>query len=197
MSDPRVEAYARLLVERSIDPRPGAQVLVSTTTNARPLAEELSRQLARRGAYALTRMSVGAAYPVDAAWIGAAPSELAGGPRPARAGGGRSRRRTRSTCSRPTTRPSTRTSRPSSGGPCARSSWRTGCRAARAARPRSAATSPARGSPARLASRSPSTRTSSTPPACATGTPRARGCVPSSSASTLPRRFASSARVPI
>ena len=82
MSDPRVEAYARLLVERSIDPRPGAQVLVSTTTNARPLAEELSRQLARRGAYALTRMSVGGAYPVDAAWIGAAPSELAAGPAP-------------------------------------------------------------------------------------------------------------------
>ena len=47
MSDPRVEAYARLLVERSIDPRPGGQVLVSTTTDARPLAEELSRQLAR------------------------------------------------------------------------------------------------------------------------------------------------------
>src|ERR671919_387363 len=79
MSDPRVEAYARLLVDRSIDPAPGWHVLVATTTNARTLAEELSRQLAARGAYALTRIHFGAAYPLDPAWIAAAPGELAGG----------------------------------------------------------------------------------------------------------------------
>ena len=39
MPDPRLEAYARLLVERCIDPQPGWHVLVATTTEARPLAE--------------------------------------------------------------------------------------------------------------------------------------------------------------
>jgi aminopeptidase len=77
MTDPRVEAYARLLVERSIDPQPGAQVLVATTTAARPLAEQLSRELARRGAYALTRIAFGGLYPLDVAWVESAPPELA------------------------------------------------------------------------------------------------------------------------
>ena len=76
MTDPRVREYARLLVGRSIDPRPGAQVLVATTTEARPLAEELSRELARRGAYALTRIAFGGVYPLDVAWAEEAPSEL-------------------------------------------------------------------------------------------------------------------------
>jgi aminopeptidase len=75
--DPRLAAYARLLVERCIDPRPGWQVLVQTTSVARPLAEELSRLLAERGAYALTRITFGAPWPVDLDWIEAAPRELA------------------------------------------------------------------------------------------------------------------------
>lgn len=75
--DPRVTAYARLLVERCIDPEPGWQVLVAATTEARPVARELSRLLAERGAYALTRISFGAAFPVDLDWIAAAPDELA------------------------------------------------------------------------------------------------------------------------
>ena len=75
--DPRLEAYARLLVERSIAPEPGWHVLVVTTTEARPLAEELSRQLARRGAYALPRISFGGAYPLDVAWVAAAEPGLA------------------------------------------------------------------------------------------------------------------------
>lgn len=77
MLDPRVTAYARLLVERCIDPQPGWQVLVATTTEARPVARELSRLLAERGAYALTRIAFGAAFPVDLDWIAAAPQELA------------------------------------------------------------------------------------------------------------------------
>ena len=76
MSDPRGEAYARLLVDRSIGAQPGWHVLVVTTAEARPLAEELSRQLARRGAYALPRISFGGVTPVDLAWIEAAPAEL-------------------------------------------------------------------------------------------------------------------------
>jgi aminopeptidase len=76
VTDPRVREYARLLVGRSIDPQPGAQVLVATTTEARPLAEELSRELARRGAYALTRIAFGGLYPLDVAWAEEAPAEL-------------------------------------------------------------------------------------------------------------------------
>jgi aminopeptidase len=73
MIDPRVEAYARLLVERSIGAQPGWQVLVAATTEARPVAEEVSRQLGGLGAYALSRISFGGMYPIDAAWARAAP----------------------------------------------------------------------------------------------------------------------------
>ena len=41
------------------------------------LAQELSRLLAARGAYALTRVHFGAAFPVDRDWLVAAPPELA------------------------------------------------------------------------------------------------------------------------
>lgn len=77
MIDQRLEAYARLLVDRCIGAGPGAQVLVATTSDARPLAECLSHELARRGAYALTRIHFGGVYPLDAAWIRVAPPELA------------------------------------------------------------------------------------------------------------------------
>jgi aminopeptidase len=77
VTDARLLRYAELLVGRCIDPEPGWHVLVATTTEARPLAEELSRQLARRGAYALPRIAFGAVYPLDTAWISAAPPELA------------------------------------------------------------------------------------------------------------------------
>jgi aminopeptidase len=76
--DPRLAAYAQLLVDRCIDPQPGWQVLVQTTTVGRPLAQQLSGLLAQRGAYALTRLSFGAPWPVDLDWIEAAPPELAG-----------------------------------------------------------------------------------------------------------------------
>jgi aminopeptidase len=74
--DARVTAYARLLVERCIDPRPGWQVLVATTTEARPVARELSRLLAERRAYALTRIAFGPSFPADLDWIAAAPPGL-------------------------------------------------------------------------------------------------------------------------
>ncbi len=77
MADERVTAYAELLVDRCIDPQPGWQVLVATTTEARPVAQELSRLLAERGAYALTRIAFGAAFPTDLDWIGAAAPEFA------------------------------------------------------------------------------------------------------------------------
>ena len=55
--DPRVTEYARLLVERSLDVQPGWQVLIRTQPDARPVAEELIRLIAARGAYPLLRMN--------------------------------------------------------------------------------------------------------------------------------------------
>ena len=78
MTDERVEAYADLLLDYSLGVQAGWQVLVATTTEARPLAEALSRGLARRGAYSLRRIDFGAPFPLDLDWIEAAPPELAG-----------------------------------------------------------------------------------------------------------------------
>jgi aminopeptidase len=77
VADPRVEAYADLLLDYSLGVQRGWQVLVATTTEARPLAGALSRGLARRGAYALRRIDFGAPFPVDLDWIEAASPELA------------------------------------------------------------------------------------------------------------------------
>jgi aminopeptidase len=80
MRDPRLEQYARVLVETCIDVQPGWQVVVSASPLARPLVEEVSRQLARRGAYAVLRLSL--AGGPNAAWIQEAPPELLDGPPP-------------------------------------------------------------------------------------------------------------------
>ena len=56
--DPRVEAYAKLLVETCVDVQPGWQVLVTGSYLARPLLEEVSRQVGRRGAYAIQRANL-------------------------------------------------------------------------------------------------------------------------------------------
>ena len=50
MPDPRIEQYARILVETCLDVQPGWQVLVTSGPLARPLIEEVSRLIARRGA---------------------------------------------------------------------------------------------------------------------------------------------------
>jgi aminopeptidase len=77
LTDPRVEAYARLLVERCVDVQPGWQVGVSSGPLARPLVVEVIRLIARRGAYALPRMSVTESLlPRDATWAAEAPEEL-------------------------------------------------------------------------------------------------------------------------
>lgn len=56
MEDPRLEDYARLLVETCVGVQPGWQVLVAGTPLARPLIDEITRQIARKGAYALIRL---------------------------------------------------------------------------------------------------------------------------------------------
>ena len=75
MGDPRVEQYAKLLVERSLNVQPGWQVLIRTTPLARPLVEEVTRLIAGRGAYALLRMNW-TLFPIDNVWAAAAPEAL-------------------------------------------------------------------------------------------------------------------------
>jgi aminopeptidase len=70
--DPRIEAYARILVD-CIDPQPGWQVSVRSQPPARQLIEEISRELARRGARALVRLAFD---PYGGPFLRYAPMEL-------------------------------------------------------------------------------------------------------------------------
>jgi len=67
--DPRVEQYARLIVERSLDVRPGWQVLVRSTPLAKPLLSELVRLIARRGHPVHERTAPTLAELTGYAWI--------------------------------------------------------------------------------------------------------------------------------
>jgi aminopeptidase len=72
--DPRDEQYARLLVETCVDVQPGWQVLVNGTSPlAEPLVDEVVRQVARRGAYALVRYG---GLVTTRTWLREAPREL-------------------------------------------------------------------------------------------------------------------------
>ena len=73
--EPRVTAYAELLVERCLDVQPGWQVLIRSQPAARPALEELMGLIARRGAYPLLRMNF-SLWPTDEVWFETAPDEL-------------------------------------------------------------------------------------------------------------------------
>jgi aminopeptidase len=75
VNDPRVEQYAKLLVETCVDVQPGWQVLVTGGVLARPLLEAVSREVARRGAYAIQRPSL-AGSGINLPWALEAPEEL-------------------------------------------------------------------------------------------------------------------------
>jgi aminopeptidase len=75
MADARLEAYARLLVERCVDVQPGWQVIVSSSPLARPLVDEVLRAIGRRGAYGLLRLELAG---LDEIWLKEAPLELVG-----------------------------------------------------------------------------------------------------------------------
>lgn len=57
MRDPRMDEYARLLVERSVAIQPGWQVSVRGTPLARPLIEAVIERIARIGAYPILQLS--------------------------------------------------------------------------------------------------------------------------------------------
>jgi aminopeptidase len=74
LHDPRVERYASLLLDTCIRVQPGWQVLVAGSFHARPLLEELARQLGRREAYVLLRVGLaGGGISPDLAWAREAP----------------------------------------------------------------------------------------------------------------------------
>jgi aminopeptidase len=79
MTDPRVQAYAKLLVEQCLDVQPGWQVVVSAGMLARPLVEEVSKLLGRRGAYAIQRLNLTGSG-INVPWAQEAPEELLDNP---------------------------------------------------------------------------------------------------------------------
>jgi aminopeptidase len=74
--DPRVEQYARVMVETCVDVQPGWEVMVVGGVQGRPLMVEVARQLARRGAYALMRPRFGGNYVCATDWAREAPLQL-------------------------------------------------------------------------------------------------------------------------
>src|SRR5438309_1664138 len=78
MSDPRIEQYAKLLVERCVDVQPGWEVVVVGSTLARPLVEEVIRAIGRRGAYPVVQLSFGGMdyWPMETVWAETASPEL-------------------------------------------------------------------------------------------------------------------------
>jgi aminopeptidase len=78
VADPRIEQYARLLVERCVDVQPGWEVVVVGSTHARPLIEEIIRAIGRRKAIPVVQLSFSGMdfWPFETVWAETAPSEL-------------------------------------------------------------------------------------------------------------------------
>ncbi len=82
MADPRTERYASLLLDTCVRVEPGWQVLVWGMPAARPLLEELLRQIGRRGAYPLLRITFGGGLVYHRDWLRTAPLDLIARPAP-------------------------------------------------------------------------------------------------------------------
>ena len=82
MADPRIERYAALLLDTCVRVQPGWQVLVWGMPAARPLLEEITRQLGARGAYPLLRITFGGGLVYHRDWLRTAPLELIAQPAP-------------------------------------------------------------------------------------------------------------------
>jgi aminopeptidase len=81
VTDPRVQQYAELLVGTCVGVEPGWQVLVNGGMLARPLLEAVSREIGKRGAYAIQRASL-AGNGINVPWAQEAPEELLAKPAP-------------------------------------------------------------------------------------------------------------------
>jgi aminopeptidase len=75
VADPRIDAYARLLVERCLDVQPGWQVLVQSRPPARELVQAVARVIGERGAYPILQIGFGPRL-AELEWAKAAPEEL-------------------------------------------------------------------------------------------------------------------------
>ncbi|HEY2779120.1 MAG TPA: aminopeptidase [Gaiellaceae bacterium] len=82
MSDPRIERYATLLVDTCLRVERGWQVLVWGYPQARPLLEAVTREIGRRGAYPLLRLTFGGGLVYHRDWVRHAPFDLLGEPAP-------------------------------------------------------------------------------------------------------------------
>jgi aminopeptidase len=80
VTDPRVERYATLLVDTCLGVERGWQVLVWGMPMARPLLEEVTRQLGQRGAYPLLRLTFGGGLVYHRDWVRHAPLEVLAAP---------------------------------------------------------------------------------------------------------------------
>jgi len=76
VADARIEQYATLLVDYCVEVRPRMQVLLAATPFARPLYDEVIRQLALRGAYVIPRLSFSSSVMIEKTWLAEAPAEL-------------------------------------------------------------------------------------------------------------------------
>jgi aminopeptidase len=75
VEDPRIEQYARLLVERCLDVQAGWQVLVQSRPPARELVQAVARVIGERGAYVVPQIGFGPRV-ADLEWAKAAPEQL-------------------------------------------------------------------------------------------------------------------------
>ncbi len=80
MPDSRDRDYAELIVDGCLRVQPGWQVYVGGNPLARPLLEEVCGVLARRGAYALLRVSFEGFAAQSLTWLANAPLELVAEP---------------------------------------------------------------------------------------------------------------------
>jgi aminopeptidase len=76
MADSRDREYAELIVNGCLGVQAGWQVLVGGNPQARPLLEEVCGAVARRGAYALLRVSFESFLAQSLNWVAGAPLEL-------------------------------------------------------------------------------------------------------------------------
>src|SRR5262245_31990139 len=82
MPDGRDRDYAELIVDGCLGVQPGWQVYVGGNPQARPLLEEVCGVVARRGAYAILRISFEGLLIAAPSWLAEAPLDLVGTPAP-------------------------------------------------------------------------------------------------------------------